>query len=237
MALDLTDKTGNGNTLTNNNTATEVTSSLPFAASTKAADLEASSSQYFSASDSVSLSVTGNLTLEMWVKFESLPGSGSSQFLITKRAGAGSRGYRLRLFNNSGTYQLTCSISDDGTNEVDVAVNWTPSTATWYHVAVVYTAAGGTADFYVDGSQQGTQQSGLPTSIYNNTVDLQIGAQEASNFIDGVIDDVRIWAAARTGSEVNNNKSLHLTGSETNLKGYWPFEEIATFTPQVLMFL
>ena len=36
-----------------------------------------------------------------------------------------------------------------------------------------------------------------------------------------MIDDVRLWSVVRTGTEINNNKSIQLLGTETNLNAYW----------------
>ncbi len=58
-ALDLNDKSGNGNTLTNVG-GDEITTNLPFVASTEAVGLVAANSDRLYASDSVSLSITGD---------------------------------------------------------------------------------------------------------------------------------------------------------------------------------
>jgi hypothetical protein len=224
MALDLTDKTANGNTLTNHG-ATEVTTSLPFAQSTEAVDLVAASSQYLGAADSATLDITGNLTIECWVKFSSTTPADTIWTLVGKMGAAGNRSYQLTFQDEAGTKYIRFTGSSDGTTLVHVRVTWTPTNSTWYHVAVVYTAAGGTADFYINGAQQGTQQSGLPTSLFNSSAEVQIGAfNAASQFFDGKFDDVRIWAATRTSTQINNNKSVELAGTESGLNAYWPFE-------------
>ena len=41
----------------------------------------------------------------------------------------------------------------------------------------------------------------------------------------GTLDDVRIWKAVRTQSEIEGNLFNHLTGTETGLAGYWRFQE------------
>lgn len=98
MAIDLNDKTANGNNLTNNSGA-EITASLPFAASTIAVDLESSTPAYMTAADSASLSLTGDLSLETWVKFESTPASGDSMYILSKwdNISGNKRGYTFYL--------------------------------------------------------------------------------------------------------------------------------------------
>jgi hypothetical protein len=225
MALDLADKTANGNTLTNVNTATEVTASLPFVESTIAADLELSSSQYFTANDSVSLSITGAISIELWFKFES---TGTVQTLVSKLNATGNqRSYFFEFVANT----LQFSLSTDGTSGTieTESVAWTPSTATWYHLAVTWDPTANECKFYVDGSQQGATQTVTANSIFDSTSKLLIGAQNEaspSQFCDGVIDDVRIWNDVRTITEIANNRSIELTGSEANLAAYWPFETV-----------
>src|SRR5712671_8150079 len=55
------------------------------AANTYAATLVRSSSQYFSAADSPSLSITGDMTIEAWVKLASLPSSGAGAYFIISK--------------------------------------------------------------------------------------------------------------------------------------------------------
>src|SRR3990167_3200061 len=217
MAINLLDITSNDNDLTNNG-ATEVTTSLPFAASTIAIDEVAASSQYLIAGDSASLDITGNLTIECWVKFTDLPATDTIRTFIGKMGASGNRSYQFTVQNAADSYFLRWTGSDDGSTLVHKTVAWTPSINTWYHVAAVYTAAGGTVDFYVDGSQQGTQQSGLATSNFNSSVGLEIGSFNASSqFFNGKFDEVRIWNTARTGTEINDNKAIELVGNESGL--------------------
>lgn len=243
MAIDLADKTSNGNTLTNVG-ATEVTTALPFAASTIAVDLELTEVDYLHAADSASLSITGNLTIEMWVKLESIPSNGGDYFtFFSKYKSAGNqRSYIYGIGQSAAVVKLWFATSDNGAagaNYAEVFVNWTPTVATWYHIAVVYTAAGGTADFYVDGVQQGTQQSGLKTSLFDSTAPGIIGAFDIDAtplyLFDGVIDEVRIWNIARTATQIANNRSIELTGSESGLAAYWPFESSigSSFTAKI----
>ncbi len=179
-------------------------------ANTHSVDLEADSSQYLSVADSASLSVTGDMTIEGQVKHESI----GTSTLVYKTLGAGDQeGY---IFYNT-TSLLVLGISSDGIDTTYKWVSWSPSIATWYHIAAVYDASAGSVDFYVDGTQVGTTQTGLPTSIFDSTADFIIGGID----FDGLVDDVRIWDDIRTVTEINDNKSIELVGNEANLVGYW----------------
>ena len=238
MALDLNDKTTNGNTLTNVGAA-EVTTSLPFAASTKAVDLELSESDYLWAADSASLSITGSLSLECWVKFESIAGAGGTHSLLTKYddIGANKVSYNFFLTTNAdpATNILRFIYSTDGSYQAanDKSVLWNPSTATWYHIAVTLDVSAKEIKFYVDGVQQGATQVPTGASIIDTDIKFAIGTYLQSNttpvsFFDGVMDDVRVWNDVRTITEIANNKSVQLAGTEANLVAYWPFEPLPT---------
>jgi hypothetical protein len=112
-------------------------------------------------------------------------------------------------FNTFGGSFLAFSVCSDGVGGSSAQVSWTPSTATWYHISVVYNAAAGTALFYVNGSQQGTTQTGMETSIFNGGDALWIGRGEGK-YLDGVMDELGIWSRALTSTEVT---SLYNGGS------------------------
>ena len=104
MALDLNDKTSNGNNLTNSG-ATEETTSLPFAQSTSAAIL--ATTQYLTANDSVSLSITGTMTVEFWVMVTTAPGTDTLQDIISKQNTATpNRSWRFLYRDTGGTKNI-----------------------------------------------------------------------------------------------------------------------------------
>jgi hypothetical protein len=226
MAIFLTDVSNNGNDLTNNG-ADESNSGLPFADSRIAADFEASNTDDMTVSDSTSLSITGDLTIECWVNFESTPSSGNYMFFVAKSDGTqAGNSYSFGLHNNGGTLRLYHEIGD-GTDTVGVGVNWTPSAGTWYHVASVYDSSTPDVTFYVDGSTQGSAQSTTQTAIQDVDTGLTLG-NYTTDYLDGKLDDVRIWNDVRTSDEISNNYQKHLLGNESNLVAYYPFEQLAT---------
>lgn len=193
-------------------------------ANTHSIDLEAGSSQYLTANDSASLSPTGAMSVEAWVKLESLPANNSSFRVVSKGYdGNVDRSYTFDIVHEGGVRYIAFSNSAAGSGGGTAQVTWTPSTATWYHIAATYATSSGTVKFYVDGSQQGTTQTGNPTSIFNGTSTCAIGNNSSGTdvFFDGLIDEVRIWSATRSDSEIADNRSTELVGNETNLNAYW----------------
>jgi hypothetical protein len=230
MAIDLTDYSQNANILTNNG-ATEYTA-LPFSAKNKLAVALNGLNQYLYAPDSPSLSITGDLTLELLVNLASLPTGGNLMEFAGKWSDAGQSAYRFALLDAGGIPKLEFLYSTDGNyqsaNQKSVA--WTPSVDTWYHVAVTLTVATATIKFYVNGSQQGTDQVASGTSVFNGTDRFEIGAGKTAYtpgwYLAGRVDEVRLWNCVRTQTQINDNKLLRLANpeAEANLVAYYPFD-------------
>jgi hypothetical protein len=101
-----------------------------------------------------------------------------------------------------------------------------------HHLAFVFD--NGTADLYIDGSLEDTQErgsvigSGLTRYGYLG-VGSESGSFDASkgphDYWLGKIIDFRIWNTARTQTEIQNNMYTELTGDETGLVAYYKMNE------------
>lgn len=197
-------------------------------ANTHSLDLEASSSQYASAADSASLSVTGNITIECWLKLESLPAFNQEMYIVSKTDGGPNRSYVLRITNLAGTMQIRFGVSANGVNTNDSVYTYTPSTGTWFHIAITFNAGSGASELFIDGVSQGTSSSAF-FPIFDGTAALDIGSVLGSgSFLDGLIDDIRIWSVIRTSTEIDDNKEIELVGNEANLQAYWKLNNAYT---------
>ena len=236
MAIDLADKTSNGNDLTNAG-ATEVTSGLPFAASTIAIDLENSSTETNNmyADDSASLSITGDITVEAWIKPESLVPGGRNYTILAKHdTGSGDGISYIFIMNSSET--LSFVWSSNGTNisnENSSSAIYTVA-GSWFHVAATLDVSAQDCILYKDGSAIGSALTdGSQTSIFDGGQVMAIGnrytngAFWAEQGFDGSVDEVRIWNDVRTSTEISDNYQSELTGTESGLVAYYPFEALA----------
>lgn len=189
---------------------------------THSLDLESASSQYADRADAAGVSITGDLTIEAWIKGETF--GGERAILGKYSTVSDKRSYLLEMTSSSQISFFNSSGGGTGTT-TQKSVSWTPSTGVWYHVAVSYDASAGAVKFYVNGAQQGTTQTGAATSIHDNASRLAIGAYNTdgtpSAFFDGLIDDVRLWNDLRTDQEIADNYQAELVGNEANLVGYW----------------
>lgn len=188
---------------------------------TQCTDLESTTLQQFwtRASASVSgISFTDDYTLEGWAKPESYTGSGQS---IVSRRTAVTSGFDLRVSGNGEIELLGLS---GGNYRVFSTYEALPLDR-WSHVAGVMDMSAATGLVYVNGYSKtvAAQNSGSPSSI-TQSGDLQVGAYTGGNqYFDGKVSDVRIWSTKRTAAQIADNMNIVLTGSETNLVGYWKF--------------
>lgn len=179
------------NDLTDNNTVTQGTG-----IQSNGADFEASNSEYLSVADNSSISITGDLSVSMWIYRESATNMGLIGKVLYPN-----REYQLRI--NDGSNLLQLWMSSNGSSQTKKQVSWSPLTSTWYHVGFTYNASAGEVKFYIDGSQQGSTQTGMPTNLYNGSAELRIGHIEAGDYMDGIIDEVALYSRTLTSSEMN----------------------------------
>ncbi len=196
------------------------------AANSNSLALASASSQHADAADSASLSVTGSITLECYIKMSSAVPTNGYVWLITKWQDTVSnqRSYGLGLVDAAGTVSLRFVTSNNGTAlDIDAQRTWAPSLNTWYHVAVVFTS-GSKVQFYINGVQQGADVTTTSTAIFDGTAKLALGAINvdgtAREFLDGLIDEPRVWNVARTASQISTYYQSDVTG-QTGLQAYW----------------
>ncbi|MFO0940978.1 MAG: LamG domain-containing protein [Pirellulales bacterium] len=178
---------------------------------------------YISVPDSPSLSLT-QLTLEAWVKLDSMPALGEGAVIITKGITTTSENYGLYIVNVSGALELVF----EGYNGSWRQYSTTGTSLTigeFHHVAA--TADGTTISLYVDGRLAKTLVQTVP--LQPNSGQLQIGSAQPSytNRFSGVIDEVGIFNRALTAKEVQqisiggtdpvpNSDGIQISGGSTN---------------------
>jgi hypothetical protein len=187
------DYSGNGNTGRLFGGASWVTSSLPFSGSyddPAALSLDGASGSYASTGATNLPALSGTMTISFWAYYASVSAvSTTSQNMV--------------VLSNGGTFievglwhdQTLGVWNQSGTNEFNATS--TPASG-WHHLA--YTYDGTTRKLYVDGGTPATSltapSSGTPTILYFGSYN---GAAEMFN---GKLDDVRIYSAALTATQI-----------------------------------
>lgn len=203
-------------------------------ANTHSLDLELSSSQfaYITDANQTGLDITGDISIEAWIKPESID---INSAIISKFRGVdGKRSYTLAP---KSTNKITFTYSSNGTAVTNCSTDDAILTSAnvWYHIAITADVSEKDVKFYVNGTPVNcTLTDNSATSIYNSAMPFIVGAQGESGayggYFDGLIDEVRVWNDVRTGQEISDNYQKELVGNEAGLVGYWKFNNNAEDT-------
>jgi Concanavalin A-like lectin/glucanases superfamily len=146
---------------------------------------------------------TGNFTVTHWVKvtgFKNYVGIFNNRSSVSDRVGFQTR--------TDGTSTITALI-DLGASSMNLAVT-NAVTGTWYHVAVTIDRAG-FMKLYVTpyGSLNIVPAVQVDISAFSaasitNTDSVRIGRDQASNYFNGAVDDLRIYNGALSAAEIQN---------------------------------
>ncbi|MBF0185980.1 MAG: DUF4347 domain-containing protein [Magnetococcales bacterium] len=163
-------------------------------------------------------SMTSAFTVEFAARVDDLAGYSTFTRLFDAR------------FNNSNDFQINVPtngyiqavVIDDGTHRVKSS-NSALTAGTWHHFAVSWDG-NTTIQFYIDGVAQ--TGGSLGTSAVGNTQEMRLGARtDNQGYMNGAVDELRLWNRVLTQAEINSNRSTALTGTEANLIDYWSFDE------------
>ena len=150
-----------------------------------------------------------DLTIEMWIKQNNT--SGDTDGLINL---GGNDGQRL-VIKAGGLPSWGLN------NYADSAI----TLGQWHHLAFVVENSL-LVGIYIDGVAEnliGDGQIVMPDS-YMSIGSFYQGVESSFDF-NGTIDELRVWSTARTATEINADKDSELLGTESNLVGYWNFND------------
>ena len=195
---------------------------------THSLDLEAGSSRYAHVADDAALSITGDISMEAWLKMESSPGD---YVIMAKMATAGNNvSWTFDIDSADHLHMKFDSNGDNSTalSEADTDADAIP-TGVWTHVAVTVDVSVPTTVFYINTVVvDHTQTSTSATAIVDKAADFTIGGRNhggtPDGFYDGLIDECRLWSGIRTQDEIIANWKRQLTGAESGLVGYWKLD-------------
>lgn len=210
MNVILTDKTSNANNFTVNSGVVGSLQRPPNLPGSGCADFD--STDYITAPDSASLSVSGTFTVECYLKQKAASGD---RYIAQKWETAGNQ--RSFLFYIQDNDTLVMQTSSDGSTTTSKVSTATFASTDWFHIAVCL--GGGNYEIVKDGTSVETG-SGVDGSIFNSTALFKVFADSSAFYMS----DLRVWNTKRTATEVNNNKNKRLVGNESGLIAYWPLQ-------------
>ena len=198
-------------------------------------------STYVTFGDATALHVT-SFTVETWFRLDAAGtatstgtgGWGSIVPLVTKGRGEAETPANLNM-----NYFL--GIRSDGRLAADFEEPSGPnhpiggvtaiSTGTWYHAAVAFDAVTGRYTLYLNGLVENdtTLTGGVApasTSIQHAGLgSAMTSTGAAAGFLDGVLDEVRVWNVARSGAQIAGSANSEISTAQTGLVGRWSLNE------------
>ncbi len=173
------------------------------------------------------LNITDAFTIEGWIYPDGW-GENTSIGLgkIIDKANIG-----IFICRAGGTLNDSCLVIFHNDSESTSGFSYSPDLSirlnSWQHIAVTYNLSDGML-LYINGSPRTLSQINPPVGGINDNLyeNLYIGnAEGLAETFDGLIDELRIWDHARSGTEIQSSINVTLEGNEPGLVAYWPMEE------------
>ncbi|MCF4100074.1 HYR domain-containing protein [Gillisia sp. M10.2A] len=162
---------------------------------------------------------TNEITVSWWVKFD-----GNSAFMAQSTENVDDMNTNVWLMHSARGNGIGWYVNDNGTWR-SIDANTTPG---WHLITGVSNASA--TKLYIDGIEVGSA-SGITSGILNNSNSvIHIGKDSRYPVSSGrvnkfTVDDVIIYNRALTQSEIENLKTTPPNLNDSNLKGYWNFNE------------
>jgi len=169
-------------------------------------------SSYGSIPDSPSLGVTGfDITMEVWVRFNSFAGDNEIQFPIMKAPYTGGLGYdngNYGMWIQAG-FILNATNDGSGGKLKGVSAEGLNATSTWYQMVFVQSANG--YRVVRNGSiVNAVYGDGTPAELKPTTSNLLVGKRFDGYYLKGDLAVVNIWDRALSDVEILQNYNFYL---------------------------
>ncbi|MFH1376600.1 MAG: LamG domain-containing protein [Candidatus Woesearchaeota archaeon] len=168
---------------------------------------------YINTTHSGSLGLSDKITFEARVKFNMV----GEQTLLMKN-------------NNYGIRVLPTSIIVNLWNSTDgshyIIVNESQESDIWKYYAFTWDDTEDIVRIYIDGEEVGNDTFYGPLQVTSNNLLMgMVSWGPPSYYLNGTLDEVRIWNKSLTQTELQQNMNGELTGNEQYLVTYWKFNE------------
>jgi|GEM_PF-4531486 len=179
-------------------------------------------SDYVFVPNSASLSITSNLTIEMWARMGN-PAGGSQQLLIKGDDSSGQDPYFIRVGSNNLEFGIDGDAGQTARLFAPIGqFDWT----TYHHIAAVLDDDADEMYLYIDGVAIASTTTAITPMTVQTPHYLTLGGTVgAGQAFAGTLDDIRIWSLARTETEIQENFDGRLTGEEAGLVALWRCDE------------
>ncbi|MEL4898175.1 LamG domain-containing protein [Crocosphaera sp. Alani8] len=173
-------------------------------------------------SELINFGANDDFTVETWVRADELqPDTRTPDVAILEKwSGSGGYPFVIRYIRETG--QIAAA-RFDGSNFASVSSTTGLNDTEFHHIAFV--KEGELLSLYIDGELEATATDTTTGSTVNGSA-LNVG-RRGNNilYFAGDVDELRIWDRARSQSEIQQTLYATLSGNESNLVGYYPFED------------
>jgi concanavalin A-like lectin/glucanase superfamily protein/VCBS repeat protein/cadherin-like protein len=181
------------------------------------------SNDVVSVAHDAALNLTGNLTIEAWVKFNQTTrttGSFDRQCIVAKSSATDS--YALVLLNETFFNDPILRFHHNGASKSSTSYTWSDvATNRWYHLAVSYDKV--MTKIFIDGLLK--TSNFVNGNISTSSGPLQFGRSGTTFPLDGQLDEVHLWNVNRTEAQILAQRNHPALGTEPGLVAAWHFNE------------
>jgi len=168
---------------------------------------------YADIDDGITQSLTGSYTIETWVNMSSV-----SSWMRIFDFGAGTSTYMFLTPRASNGYVRFAITTNGGANEQQINTTTTFPLNEWVHVAITYNQSSTTGTLYVNGQVAGTNTSMTikPSDLGLTTQNYLAKSQYADPYLNGKIDEFRIWSEALSQITIERWKNTYINSNHPN---------------------
>ncbi len=168
-------------------------------------------------------SASSTVTMECWIKFNSL--TGQQNFLGLYQSLVPGTSCRMIPYKTASN-TIDCYFCNAAGTASNTTSSFTVAANTWYHMAFVYD--NNKSYVYINGTLRASNTSAVTYSLDGADV-LAVGADRTSGQsainADVTIDELRIWTTARSAAQIGENYDKYIPVTTTGMLAYYPFDQ------------
>lgn len=180
------------------------------------------------------LNVSGDFTVEFWMKIDELPSTAGQTFGIIGKwtSGTNDRAYQIYISNSDDKLRVNFDADGNAGNSTtinaDVALDANDLNI-WIHYAIAVDVSVPSAAFYRDGKLvTSTVSASGSTSIHNSGGEFRLGNSQGAGDFEGNLNNVRFWNDIRTAAEIRAFRGVEDVSGEGNIVSHWKLNNDAT---------
>jgi hypothetical protein len=156
---------------------------------------------YVTMGDVYDFSGTASFSVEAWINRGTVGDGTDWRWIVGKNTVVTPREGWMVVIHQTGNDVVFERFSNDTRNAIDSTT--VTAAGTWYHVVATYDGA--TMRLYINGVQEASASSTI--SMANTTLPLRIGTNtgSATNFYEGLVDEVAVYNAALSATQVKQH--------------------------------